>query len=1253
MKTPFRILLLVFLCNLLVKYTGAQPGWSSSTPLGHGATPRYNACAMSIGTKGYIGTGFFNSNFYSDFYEYDASLNSWSQKSTLTGGNRSGATSFSIGLKGYIGLGYDGLNYKNDFWEYDQASNSWSQKATFTGDPRSGAVGFSIGTKGYIGTGYTGSVRKADFWEYDQASNSWLQKANFGGVGRSAAAGFSIGTKGYLGTGYDGVVRKNDFWEYDQLTNTWTQKANFAGSARSNSVSFTIGSKGYITTGLDGTYKNDLWEYNPISNTWTAKANFGGAGRYNAVGFSFGTKAYVGTGFDGLTARYDFWEYDQLTNSWVQKAVFGGYARTGAVSFSMNNKGYMASGFDGNTYLNDLWEFDPSNNIWTQKAACPGAGRTGAVGFAINSKGYMATGFNGTYLNDLWEYDPISNTWLQKANFGGAARQEAIAFVVNAKAYVGTGTTGSSKNDFWEYDPLTNQWIQKAVFPGGVRQEACGFSVSSKGYLCAGIDNADVYYDDLWEYDPSLNSWLQLADFPNGARRGAAVISFDNKGYLCGGFDPLGFNDNDVWEYDPASTIWTRRADFPGNARNSAIFFNTNTESWLGFGDDGTISKNDLWKFKLGNSLTLPGSAFCAGTSFNITFASSNYVATGNLYTAELSDEFGTFNSPTVVGTLAGSISGSIAVTLPSSLTGSTNYKLRVICNSPNQILSTSIPFTINTSPVIISCPAPVTSFTAFNLCSAVVTYNAATATGFPTPSIIYSKNSGTVFQTGITNVIATVSNACNTVNCNFNVTVIDNQPPSITCPATVNANASPGQCSANGVSLGSPVVSDNCGVAGFTNNAPSSFPVGNTAVTWTVTDVNGNTNQCVQTVIVSDNQLPVITCPATVNVNAATGLCSASGVVLGTPSVSDNCGIANVTNNAPSAFPVGNTVVTWSAIDVNSNAKQCAQTVTVTDNQTPVITGCPANIISRNHSATWIPPVASDNCGIASFTSNYAPGAIFPNGISTVTYTATDVNGKISTCSFTVKTNQINYTIIASGPLTICKPGSIMLSAFPSGNFYQWFKNGNPISGATEINYSAATDGSYFCKVTDDFGSVNSNTLTVNSVSKPAAAITPSEAVTICEGQSILLSANTGAGLTYQWKKGTANINGATNSTYQVTQPGAYKVTVKNSTSCSKSSAATSVSVSCKEDIAVNEQINIKVFPNPNDGNFTVSYNTAGNNPSIIQVANLLGQVVYEKVSKDNNPISFNFNNEAAGIYFVRLKCDDRTVVKKIEIIR
>ncbi|TCK64050.1 hypothetical protein DFQ05_2743, partial [Winogradskyella wandonensis] len=73
------------------------------------------------------------------------------------------------------------------------------------------------------------------------------------------------------------------------------------------------------------------------------------------------------------------------------------------------------------------------------------------------------------------------------------------------------------------------------------------------------------------------------------------------------------------------------------------------------------------------------------------------------------------------------------------------------------------------------------------------------------------------------------------TDTCTTNVTVNDTTAPTITAPAnvTVSANAS---CEATGVTLGTPTTADNCGVATVTNDAPATFPLGTTTVTWTVT---------------------------------------------------------------------------------------------------------------------------------------------------------------------------------------------------------------------------------------------------------------------------------------------------------------------------------------------------------------------------------------------------------------------------------
>ena len=119
--------------------------------------------------------------------------------------SRHAAVGFSIGSKGYIGTGYGNVYsntpYRKDFWEYDPSTDSWTQKADFGGTARYFAAGFSIGTKGYIGTGYNSSGPLKDFWEYNPTSNIWTRKADFGGVARGAATGFSIGSMGYIGTG--------------------------------------------------------------------------------------------------------------------------------------------------------------------------------------------------------------------------------------------------------------------------------------------------------------------------------------------------------------------------------------------------------------------------------------------------------------------------------------------------------------------------------------------------------------------------------------------------------------------------------------------------------------------------------------------------------------------------------------------------------------------------------------------------------------------------------------------------------------------------------------------------------------------------------------------------------------------------------------------------------------------------------------------------------------------------------------------
>ncbi|MCI4442616.1 MAG: HYR domain-containing protein, partial [Lentimicrobium sp.] len=87
----------------------------------------------------------------------------------------------------------------------------------------------------------------------------------------------------------------------------------------------------------------------------------------------------------------------------------------------------------------------------------------------------------------------------------------------------------------------------------------------------------------------------------------------------------------------------------------------------------------------------------------------------------------------------------------------------------------------------------------------------------------------------------------------------------------------------------------------------------GNITVTPSNTCGNGTATQMVT---VSDTVNPTINAPANVNVNTNTA-CTATGVVLTTPTTADNCSVASVTNNHPSTtYSLGNTTVTWTVTD-------------------------------------------------------------------------------------------------------------------------------------------------------------------------------------------------------------------------------------------------------------------------------------------------------------------------------------------------
>lgn len=333
-----------------------------------------------------------------------------------------------------------------------------------------------------------------------------------------------------------------------------------------------------------------------------------------------------------------------------------------------------------------------------------------------------------------------------------------------------------------------------------------------------------------------------------------------------------------------------------------------------------------------------------------------------------------------------------------------------------------------NTPPVITNCPTDMTVSNDAGLCSAVVNWTAPTITdncGIDT--VIVSHSSGDVFNVGTTTVTYTATDiGGNTVMCDFNITVTDSEDPMINCPGNVTVDSDAGACENSSVNIGMAIASDNCGIASVSNDAPASFPVGTTTVTWTATDVNGRQNTCTQTITVEDNELPTISCPADIVE------CPGVAINLGMPVTSDNCGVASVTNDAPANFPLGITFVTHTVTDDNGNVNTCMQRVIIQDNDAPVLT-CPGSdaidaepgICSAVYNNN-LRPMVTDNCDTdVTVTYNVtgattimngmgdATGETFNVGTSTLTYYATDDAGNIDSCSVAIQVNDNQLPVL------------------------------------------------------------------------------------------------------------------------------------------------------------------------------------------------------------------------------------------------
>lgn len=256
-----------------------------------------------------------------------------------------------------------------------------------------------------------------------------------------------------------------------------------------------------------------------------------------------------------------------------------------------------------------------------------------------------------------------------------------------------------------------------------------------------------------------------------------------------------------------------------------------------------------------------------------------------------------------------------------------------------------------------------------------------------------------TMFPLGSTELTWTAFDASNnSATCTSTTTVVDSTAPALWAQDRSEQCAGPAGTAVQ-QAWG---VSDSCDTApATTNDAPELFPVGATTIQWTATDATGNVAQVSSVTTVTDTHAPVVTCADELlecldptgapfePFATATDACDPSPLLV---------------HDGPDVFPVGPTLVRWSAVDDSDNTGICRATVTVVDSSPPWVSCADqvAECAGPDGTAVPIPASVSDVCDPNAPVTSDAP-ALFPPGVTPVQLSSTDAAGNTGTCTATV----------------------------------------------------------------------------------------------------------------------------------------------------------------------------------------------------------------------------------------------------------
>lgn len=320
------------------------------------------------------------------------------------------------------------------------------------------------------------------------------------------------------------------------------------------------------------------------------------------------------------------------------------------------------------------------------------------------------------------DFEGPTPTFLLNAPVAGSSTAGDNRWLINAQYAGGEGTIDCLGFPFTFTIPAT------AGQPAGISSAGGNYlHIASQAGLNSNISNCNFAAADGFCTQPA-NHFAAMTTDVNTSTASEVALSF---WWLCGGGAA---NYGEVWYSTNSGTTWSLLNDGAGQYRNGSTWSEQVITSTTLAGHN---SLRIGFRFVNGTALSASDPAFgvddvliealaqeelvlntgapatlqaCAGSTFAIPYTASGPWQVGNVFTAELSEPDGTFDSPVVIGSVTSTSSGVIQATVPTG-TASGSYFVRISSSAPVQ---TTDPLNI---VLIVEAPAFAGNDTAVTLC--------------------------------------------------------------------------------------------------------------------------------------------------------------------------------------------------------------------------------------------------------------------------------------------------------------------------------------------------------------------------------------------------------------------------------------------------------------------------------------------------------------------------------------------------------